>query len=58
LESATAKGDSARREYHLAMAYLKAGDAVRGRKSLQVAMKLDPKLPEAQVAEQMFGSGK
>ena len=54
LESATARGDSARREYHLAMAYLKAGDAVRGRKRLQLAMKLDPKLPEAKAAQQMF----
>jgi Tfp pilus assembly protein PilF len=58
LQSATAKGDSARREYHLAMAYLKAGDANRGRQTFQIALKMDPKLPEAQAAQQMFGNGK
>ena len=56
LESATAKGDSARRRYHLAMAYLKAGDANRGRQAFQMALKMDPKLPEAQAAQQMFGA--
>jgi tetratricopeptide (TPR) repeat protein len=55
LESAVAKDGSAVRKYHLAMAYLKAGDAARGRQTLDAALKLDPKLPEAQMAQQMFG---
>jgi tetratricopeptide (TPR) repeat protein len=54
LESATAKEDTARRKYHLAMAYLKAGDPKRGRQTLNAAMKMDPNLPEAQAARQVF----
>ncbi len=57
LESATAKEGTARRKYHLAMAYLKAGDANRGRQVLQTALKMDPSLPEAQAARQLFGDG-
>ncbi|HEY4054134.1 MAG TPA: tetratricopeptide repeat protein [Terriglobales bacterium] len=57
LEAATAKGASAVREYHLAMAYLKAGKPERGRQTLDAALKMDPKLPEAQAARQTFGLG-
>jgi tetratricopeptide (TPR) repeat protein len=56
LESATAKEGTALRKYHLAMAYLKAGDAKRGRQTFEAALKMDPKLPEAQVARQLFGT--
>jgi tetratricopeptide (TPR) repeat protein len=55
LESAIAKEGTPRRRYHLAMAYLKAGDPTRGRQTLEAALKSDPKLPEAQMAKQMFG---
>jgi tetratricopeptide (TPR) repeat protein len=56
LESATAKEGTALRKYHLAMAYLKAGDPKRGRQTFEAALKMDPKLPEAQVARQLFGT--
>jgi tetratricopeptide (TPR) repeat protein len=55
LEEATAKDGTARRRYHLAMAYLKAGDPKRGRQTLDAALKMDPSLPEAQTARQAFG---
>ena len=54
LESATAKEGTALRRYHLAMAYLKAGDPKRGRQTFEAALKMDPKLPEAQIARQAF----
>jgi Tfp pilus assembly protein PilF len=57
LQTAVAKEVSARRQYHLAMACLKAGDQNQGRKALEAALKIDPKLPEAQAARQMFGEG-
>jgi tetratricopeptide (TPR) repeat protein len=55
LEGATAKEGSAVQRYHLAMAYLKAGDPQRGRQALDAALKMDPNLPEAQAARQIFG---
>jgi tetratricopeptide (TPR) repeat protein len=55
LEIATAKEGTARRRYHLAMAYLKAGDPKRGRQTFDAAYKMDPNLPEAQVARQVLG---
>jgi tetratricopeptide (TPR) repeat protein len=55
LEAASAKGGTAVRKYHLAMAYLKVGKTERGRQTLDAALKMDPKLPEAQVARQAFG---
>jgi tetratricopeptide (TPR) repeat protein len=58
LRSAVSREATARRQYHLAMACLKAGDENEGRKALEAALKLDPKLPEAQVARQIFASGK
>jgi tetratricopeptide (TPR) repeat protein len=58
LESATAKEGTALRKYHLAMAYLKAGNPKRGRQVLDEAMKMDPKLPEADMARRLFGSAK
>jgi tetratricopeptide (TPR) repeat protein len=58
LESAAAKEATARRKYHLAMAYLKAGDPKRGRRVLDEAVKMDPKLPEANMARELFGGSK
>jgi Tfp pilus assembly protein PilF len=57
LESAVSKEASARRNYHLAMAYFKAGNATRGREVLDAAFKKDSSLPEAQMARQVFGIG-
>jgi len=57
LESAVAREGTARRQYHLAMACLKAGDPKRGRQVLDTALKIDPSLPEAQAARQLFASG-
>jgi tetratricopeptide (TPR) repeat protein len=56
LQDATAKDGTAVRKYHLAMAYLKAGDRPRGRQMLDAALKMDPNLPEAQKARQVFGA--
>lgn len=50
LQDAVRREPSARRKYHLAMAYLKGGDVVRGRTTLEAALKLDPSLPEASAA--------
>jgi tetratricopeptide (TPR) repeat protein len=58
LEAATAKGGSAVRKYHLAMAYLKAGKTESGRQTLDAALKMNPSLPEAQTARQAFGIGR
>jgi tetratricopeptide (TPR) repeat protein len=57
LEAATNKEGNAVREYHLAMAYLKAGKTGRGRQTLDAALKMNPNLPEAQAARQAFGIG-
>jgi len=57
LESATAKqSTTALHKYHLAMAYLKVGDPKRGRETFEAALKMDPRLPEAQVAHQLFAT--
>ena len=55
LEGAIAKEGTVVRRYHLAMAYLKAGDPKRGRQTLDVALKMNPNLPEAKAARQAFG---
>jgi tetratricopeptide (TPR) repeat protein len=57
LRDATAKEGTARRRYHLAMAYLKAGDPKRGRETLDAALKMDPNIPEAQEARRAFTIG-
>jgi len=43
-------------KYHLAMAYSKAGDTARGRATLEAALKLNPNLPEAKIAQQTIGA--
>jgi Tfp pilus assembly protein PilF len=40
--------------YHLAMAYLKTGDRVRGRAVLEAALKQNPNVPEAESAKEML----
>jgi Tfp pilus assembly protein PilF len=45
-------------KYHLAMAYSKAGKAARGRATLEAALKLNPNLPEAKIAQQMIGGSR
>lgn len=55
LESSVSKKSTALRNYHLAMAYNKAGKAERGRAALTVALRMDASLPEAKVAQAMFG---
>jgi tetratricopeptide (TPR) repeat protein len=55
LEAASAKDGTALRKYHLAMAYLKAGDPQRGRQTFEAALKMNPNLPEAQAARKDFG---
>jgi tetratricopeptide (TPR) repeat protein len=54
LRDAVVKEPNARRKYHLAMAYLKGGDVVRGRTALEAALRLDPSLPEANAARQLL----
>jgi len=41
-------------KYHLAMAYAKAGNLVVGRTTLASALKLNPNLPEAKLAQQVL----
>ena len=54
LERAADKEPSAVRKCHVAMAYLRLGDQQRAQKSIQAALKLDPSVPEIQVAQQML----
>ena len=51
LEDAVSKSDhNPMTRYHLAMAYLKAGDRDRGRQALEAALRMDPKTAEAKMA--------
>jgi len=45
-------------KYHLAMAYAKAGQVSRGRTTLEAALKINPNLPEAKMAQQMIGASR
>ena len=56
-EAANAGKGTAVRKYHLAMAYLKAGNAERGRQTLDDALRINSTLPEAQAARKAFGIG-
>jgi hypothetical protein len=40
------------------MAYSKAGDNARGRAALEAALKLNPNLPEAKMAQQTIGASR
>lgn len=50
LEKASTRMKQAVAQYHLSMAYFKAGDRVRGSQALQSALQRDPKAPEAAYA--------
>lgn len=56
LESAAAKESTPLRNYHLGMAYMKAGDHKRGQQVLEAALRMDPRLPEAETARQFLKS--
>lgn len=45
-------------QYHLAMAYMKAGDSKRGSDELNAALKLNPNLPEAKQAMTLLAQTK
>lgn len=53
LEEASTKLKLAVPQYHLSMAYFKAGDHRRGSQVLQAALQRDPNLPEAAMARQI-----
>jgi len=53
LEPAAAQGPAIRK-YHLAMAYFKAGEKTRARMTLDAALRIDPNLPEAEMARQLI----
>lgn len=54
LQKAVKKGGGATPLYHLAMAYVKAGDIDLGEAALESALKIDSKLPEASMARQLI----
>ena len=56
LERAASMKPTAIRQYHLAMAYYKAGQEARGRTALQAGLRMDPSLPEAKAAQQLMGT--
>src|SRR5258708_33994343 len=56
LRNAAAKQGTAVCRYHLAIAYLKAGDRPRGRRMLDEARRMDPSLPEAASASRLMAS--
>jgi len=56
LERAVKRAPSARRHAHLAMAYAQYGDGVRAKQTLRAALKLDPTLPEASLAQKVLGT--
>lgn len=54
LETAVSKAGNARREFHLAMAYLKSGDEYKGVDAMQAGLKMDAAIPEAKMAQQVM----
>jgi Flp pilus assembly protein TadD len=56
LQRAAASKEDVVWKYHLAMAYAKAGDSARGRSMLQTALRLQPNVPEAKIAEQVLAA--
>jgi Flp pilus assembly protein TadD len=56
LERATSLKSTAIGQYHLAMAYYKAGQEARGRTALQAGLRMDPTLPEAKAAQRLMGT--
>jgi tetratricopeptide (TPR) repeat protein len=53
LELAVSKQPAALHKYHLAMAYLMAGNEAKGQATLEEARKMDPNLPEAVMASEV-----
>jgi len=53
-EAAVARQRNAQREYHLAMAYLKAGNPSKARTTLSEALKMNDKIPEASLAMRLI----
>jgi Tfp pilus assembly protein PilF len=58
LERTASKQGGAVWKYHLAMAYAKVGDLNRGRAALRAALKQDPNVPEAKIAQELLREGK
>ncbi len=56
LEKADSHSANAVWKYHLAMAYAKAGERNRGRATLQAALQLNSKVPEARIAQDVVGA--
>jgi tetratricopeptide (TPR) repeat protein len=54
LQRAVAKGGGALPRYHLAMAYVKVGDLDLGEETLEKALRMDPRIPEASMARQLI----
>jgi Flp pilus assembly protein TadD len=52
LQPAVSKGGDTRQQYYLSAAYFRKGDAVRGQAILTAALRKDPNLPEAKLAQQ------
>ncbi|MBI1787673.1 MAG: tetratricopeptide repeat protein [Acidobacteria bacterium] len=55
LERSAGRDPDARTKYHLAMAYLMAGNRKLGQQTLEAATKLAPNLPEARMAREILG---
>jgi tetratricopeptide (TPR) repeat protein len=53
LERAGASRSNVVWKYHLAMAYAKAGQVAQSKTTLQAALKLNPNLPEAKIAQEL-----
>ena len=53
LENSAPQEPTGRGQFHLAMAYFKAGDLKRGKQTLRAALVKYPNLPEAKLAEQV-----
>lgn len=52
LQAAAAKSGDLRKQYYLAAAYFRKGDQVRGQQVLSAALRKDPSLPEAKLAQE------
>ena len=58
LERAATRDENAVTQYHLAMAYAKAGDSKRARATFELAQKRDPNVREAGIARDVLSQGK
>lgn len=54
LQAASEKESNPVVKYHLAMAYFKVGDVKNAQKTLEIALKLNPAMPEAVAARQLI----